>query len=217
MHWLISSGATLLHASWDDLAWGFASASWSYLKWGEVLPDARSEQVISGESISHQASLLVSILVRYSEIDSIRFHAKKALLAFSFMVKEQYLHEDIQAFRQMLLGYLETYASLSGHLLGQLGVVGHTHGEYTQVEVTRDVASLTREELSLLIQLIRQHFGTSLVIETEVGLRDEERLMQEELIEDILEDLKDGGPHRELVGFREAGRVMVFTKNRSTN
>lgn len=184
--------------------------------WGEVLPDTRSVQM-SGESISHHASLLVSILIRYGEVDSIRFCAGKARLAFSFMVKKQYTKEDIQAFKQMLLSYLDAYSNLSGQPIEHLGVVSTTHGEYTQVEVTRDIASLAREELSLIISLIRQHFDTHLVIETEVALRDEERLMQEELIDDILEDVREGGPHRELVGFRESGRVMVFSKDRSTN
>lgn len=184
--------------------------------WGEVLPDSRSVQV-SGESISHHASLLVSILVRYSEIDSIRFCAKKAHLAFSFMVQRYYSQEEIQAFKQVLVSYLDAYTRLTNRVIDYLGVVGTAHGEYTQVEVTRDVASLSQVELSLIITLIRQHFGTHLVVETQVALRDEERQMQEELIDDILEDVREGGAHRELVGFRDAGRVMVFSKDRPAN
>jgi hypothetical protein len=184
--------------------------------WGESLPDSRSV-MLSGESISQHASLLVSILIRYNEIDSIRFRAGKAQLSFSFMVRKHCNEDDIYTFKRMLISYLDTYTHLSGQRVGHLSVVSATLGEYTQIEVTRDVESLTREELSLIISLIRQHFDANLVIEADVALRDDERLLQEELIDDILDDVREGGPRHEIVGFRESGRVMVFTKNRSTN
>jgi hypothetical protein len=184
--------------------------------WGEVLPDSRSV-VLSGESISQHASLLVSLLIRYNEIDSVRFRPGKAQLAFSFMVRQRYAEDDFQAFEQMVSSYLETYSHLSGQRIGHLSVGSITLGEYTQVEVTRDAESLSREELSLIISLIRQHFDTNLVVEAAVALRDDERLLQDELIDDILADVRGEGPRQELVGFRESGRVMVFTKNRSTN
>lgn len=166
-----------------------------------------------GEGISHQASLLVSILVRYPEIGSVRFLAADEHLAFTFMLKGMHNRNRLAQFRQAALAYLDAYTMVTGHTIHHFDVNGIIHNDFTQVEICRDMATVSREELSLLIGLIRTYFGQDLVVEYEEPLRDEDRMLQEELIDDILEDVRAGGLHRELVGFREAGRVMVFNKN----
>jgi hypothetical protein len=147
------------------------------------------------------------------EIGSVRFSASNGRLEFTFMLKGEHSAQSVTSFKQLALNHLEVYAAITGHAIGYFGVSGVVHGDYTQVEIARDVATVSREELSLLIGLIRSQFGQDLVVEHDEPLRDDERVMQEELIDDALEDVSAGGPHRELVGFCDAGRVMVFNKN----
>jgi hypothetical protein len=165
------------------------------------------------EGISHQASLLVSLLVRYPEIGSVKVHAGEGRLSFHIMLSRACTPEEIAAFRHLAIAHLEAYKQVSAREIGYIGVRGTAHANFTQIELTRDIATVSREELSLLVGLIRAHFGQNLIVESDEPLRDDERVYQEEIIDDMLEDVRAAGVHRELVGFREAGKVMVFNRS----
>lgn len=82
------------------------------------------------------------------------------------------------------------------------------------VEISRDVATLTQEEISLIIELARAALGPDLITEGagEEGEFEEELVYQDEMIATMLDDLRESVQQRKLIGFREEGRVLVFNK-----
>ena len=78
--------------------------------------------------------------------------------------------------------------------------------------MTRDVASLSQEELALVIGLMKDTLGDRLVVDHNDGSPDEDLSMQEELIQEMLEDIKEDKLEKNLIAFREEGRVLVFNK-----
>ncbi len=78
-------------------------------------------------------------------------------------------------------------------------------GSVTQIQVTRDVATLTGDEISLLIGLIIDAFDDDLVTDRSEDLEEEEMIVQEEFIANLLVDLKETTQEKRLIGFREGG------------
>ncbi|HHV61830.1 MAG TPA: hypothetical protein GXX51_04215 [Firmicutes bacterium] len=162
---------------------------------------------------ANSVSLLISILVRYPQIVTVNFDPKHKTLKFTFMISEQISDERYAKFKMKLEENIETYAALiqSGKPDIELHMVRFEG--FTSLEVKRDVQTLTQEEISLIIELVVAEFGDQLITERgEDSLLDEEISMQDEIIENMLEDLRESFQERDLIGFREEGRVLVFNK-----
>lgn len=82
-------------------------------------------------------------------------------------------------------------------------------GELTTLEVIRDLASLSLSELNLIVQLVRDYYGDALVQEGPT-MTEEDELEQNLLIENLLMS-SAWRPLERLMGFRENGRVLVFS------
>jgi hypothetical protein len=166
------------------------------------------------EGPSLQATLLISILLRFPEIGSVRFLPENGRIAFTFLLRQAKSNICLATFERSVYAHLDAFSRISASETGFVSVQCKTYGALSVVEVIREVSVFSRQELSLLISLIRDCFGDALVVETSEALRLDEQMVEEELIDDILEDVRVSGPWRELMGFRDAGRVLVFNKNR---
>lgn len=165
----------------------------------------------SGE-LCDSVGLLISILVRYPEIGTVKFNPQNQTLKLSFILSRLFSNDEYQIFTDKLCSSLEAYNFLES----QNDVVIHTaYDQYEQIgvlEVIRDVHTLSRTEISLIIAIIRDHFERIMVIDKNDSLLEEDLLVQEELIENMLEHLKGARYEKNLIGIREDGRVMVFNK-----
>lgn len=170
-------------------------------------------EVPTNEGTSLQATLLVSILLRFPEIGSVRFKASEGLIVFTFMLKEVDAAARLRLFGRTLRSHLDAFARLNAQDIGLMALDTATYGSFSIAELTREVATFSREELSLIISLVRNHFGEALMVEADAAPRMDDAFIDEELIDDILQDVRAGGAGSELVGFRDAGRVLVFSKS----
>ncbi|MHB8927715.1 MAG: hypothetical protein ACYC9Q_08675 [Bacillota bacterium] len=165
-----------------------------------------------GERASNSVSLLISMLVRYPELATINFDPRRQTLKLTFLLTRVLSEEEFRAFQGRLLDSLAAYAWLEG-LEAVTTEVGLTrYGEVSVVEVTRDVRSLSQGEVSLTIDVIRGLFTSALVVDRGESVQEEELAAQEELIEQMLEDLRESRSDKNLIAFREEGRVLVFNK-----
>lgn len=165
-----------------------------------------------GESFSNSMSLIAFLLVRYPEIGSVRFDPEQKTLQFSFMLVKSLLKEEFRVFKDYLLLSLNNITQLQGR---EAGITEVSYAEYdglTFLEITRNVESLTQEEIALVTGIIREFFEDDLLLDQEDTLQEEDTIVQEEMIEHMLEDLKDSRQEKRLIGFREEGRVLVFNR-----
>ncbi len=166
------------------------------------------------DGTANSVSLLISILVRYPEVATVNFVPTGKILKFTFMLSKP-LEEDLwRAFEKRLVESVRGYAALVHGEHPTLEVERHDYGEVSLVEISRDIDTLTQEEISLIIELARTELGPVLVTEGPVvdSALDEELVFQDEMIENMLEDLRESILQRKLIGFREEGRVLVFNK-----
>jgi hypothetical protein len=167
-----------------------------------------------GESFSNSMSLIAFLLVRYPEIGSVRFDPVQKTLQFSFVLVKSIAEEEFMAFKDQLMLSLSNISQLQERDLGQTRMNFAEYDGLTFLEIMRDIDSLNQEEIALIIGVVQQFFEGYLLLDQEESLQEEDEVLQEEMIEHMLEDLKDSRPEKRLIGFREEGRVLVF--NRAT-
>jgi hypothetical protein len=78
------------------------------------------------------------------------------------------------------------------------------------LEIRRDIASFSSDELSLIVKIINNRYGQEVIKDEESEAGEEDLLFQEEMIAHMMEELKETPQEKELIGIREEGRVMIF-------
>jgi hypothetical protein len=161
---------------------------------------------------SDSIGLLISILVRYPEVGTINFDPKQQDLKFTFIFSRVLDEKELANFKSELVQVVETYNYLEGKEISIADVNHQFCDNFTMLEVRRDVNTLTQDEIALIIDLVDRCFKQNLVADQNEYMMEEDLIMQEELIEHMLENLKSASPERNLIAFREEGRVLVFNK-----
>ncbi|MDI7246875.1 MAG: hypothetical protein QME92_05315 [Bacillota bacterium] len=166
------------------------------------------------DGTANSVSLLISILVRYPEIATVKFVPEGKVLKFTFMGSRPVSEDVWMAFQDGLRERVQAYAALVHGMSPTLQVERRDYAEVSLIEISRDASTLTQEEISLIIEYARAELGSSLITEDLAAedAFDEDLVFQDEMIENMLEDLKETIQHRNLIGFREDGRVLVFNK-----
>jgi hypothetical protein len=164
------------------------------------------------EQLTNSIGLLISILVRYPEVATIKFEPKLQTLSFTFLLRalpDLAARTELEA---LMRDSLAAYQSLEQISMETLTLSLSADEDVGLLEITRDVASLTQGELALIVDLIVDRFGDALIVDDgDSGLEDD-YYAQDELIRTMLADLQDGQPERNLIAFRDGGRVLVYNK-----
>jgi len=165
------------------------------------------------QQVSDGINLLISMLVRYPEIGTINFDPEADSLKLTFMIAGLPPIPDFEAAKQLLIHSISAYHLLEGITDSRIAVELSSYDQVAMVTVRRDVHTMSRGEISLTIKLLRDRFADRLVADRNDTMLEEELLLQEEVIEDMLENMrkKDYDNHS-LIGIREDGRVFVFNK-----
>jgi len=165
-----------------------------------------------GGEVSDSIGLLISILVRFPEVGTINYEPQDQVLRFTFMLDQPLTKEAIRQFEEKFRKSLEIFNFLEDRVPEVINLKYTQYDQLMALEVQRDVTSLSRNEIGLIIALVRESFEASLVSENNDSIMEEELLLQEELIDHMLESVRGTVPQRQLIAFREEGRVMVFNK-----
>lgn len=164
------------------------------------------------DQVTDGVGLLISLLVRYPEVATINFDPEQQILKFKFIVLKTVLEEEMKSLKQQMLDCIEVFNKLQGKTV-RFSTVDHQYFDsYTMIEINRDVETLVREEIDLIAALFRQNLENSLVKDDSSGFYEEDIIIQEEIIDHMLEIVKDCAVEKKLFAFREEGKVLVFNK-----
>ncbi len=161
------------------------------------------------EFASDGVNLLVSLLVRYPEIASLTFEPRRNSITMKFLfvqladeeiLRVNFLEESLAAFYELV----KVRPMLCNIQL-------EVEGKLTVLNVERDVATISKSEIVLLVTILREQIQGLLVSDI-VEQQIEEAGFHEELIENMLNSIKSNYGGQGLVGIREEGRVLVFNK-----
>ncbi|NPV72094.1 MAG: hypothetical protein HPY55_15925 [Firmicutes bacterium] len=161
---------------------------------------------------SKGVGLLISVLVRYPELSSVNFDPHDKAIKFSFILTKPLDDEGFGRLKARVRMSVEAYGEFKGRNPAAVDVSRTDFGDITVLEVCRDVDTLTQEEISLVIEIVREMFGGLLAADRNDNIMEEDLLVQEEIIDEMLQDVKDCRQDRNIIAFREEGRVVVFNK-----
>jgi hypothetical protein len=157
-------------------------------------------------------SLFVSILVRYPEVASVTYRRESHCLRLSVLVRSGLPEERVAALRERIGKSIQAYVRLVDRETRVFDLAVKARQGVSVVEMWRDIDSLTQNELSLILTVVREFFGDELVVDSLPHVESEDLAVQEELIEEMLDDLRDFRQQPNLIAFREEGRVLVFNQ-----
>lgn len=165
------------------------------------------------DRISRSVSVLVSMLVRYPEVGTVKYEPRQQTIRMGLVITGAMTDADWNRTEQDLFDTLDVYHLLEQRQPSVLDVAMESYGELTSIAITRDVATFSPEEIYTIVEFFKERFAGRLVTEgVEWPANEDEMIAQDELIEDLVADLEENRSSRNLIAIREDGRVMVFRK-----
>ncbi|HHY38160.1 MAG TPA: hypothetical protein GX507_04445 [Clostridia bacterium] len=162
--------------------------------------------------MSRGVGLLISMLVRYPELSRINYNPDAHTIRFSFLVDRFLPKKEFEEIYRSVRISIEAYHGLSGHNVQVFEMTVESFDDVSVIYVTRDTHSLSQEEITLVVELLRGRLGDHLMADFGGSFAEEEIVVQEELIQQMLNDLEDSAYEKNLVAFRDGGKVLVFNK-----
>lgn len=162
--------------------------------------------------VNGSISLLVSMLLRYPELSSLNYDSKTKSLHLTYLTSSQLSEEQIHHLKEVLVENLDAYMNLTGNGMDTFTIEVTLAGNVSFIEITRDVKTLSKGEISLLTGLLHRELETTLISDNNEDLLTEELTLQEEIIEELLEFLRDVPHNQNVIAFRDNGKVLAFNK-----
>ncbi|HTU70140.1 MAG TPA: hypothetical protein VMF11_07435 [Candidatus Baltobacteraceae bacterium] len=156
-------------------------------------------------------SLVCALLVRFPELASIRSMPAEGSVRLTFAVRARLDKRAQAALGEAVEDHVNGYLLLAKDEAHTLRVECEGDRSTTFVHVTRDTESFSKDELELLVSLLRERFADALVHNPppEDHL-DADPAAQDEAAVYAIEALRDPTQSKSLVGFREEARVLVY-------
>lgn len=139
-------------------------------------------------------------------------------MEFGFLIQGRVGNKAFSKLSSKLKEALETYSLLKWTSPKKVNMKVSNGDHISVVEIERDVETLDRDEISLITALVSEHFGDRVMTEALDGGRvsqvvpQEEQMMQEEIIEETLDNIRQAKTRRGFVAMRDNGQVVVFNK-----
>lgn len=155
----------------------------------------------------NQIDLLVSILVRFPQIGTVHYEPETKTLRLVFLLKDT--QKEFHGFAQRFESHLAVFHHLKQENVTVASLRKIESGSLTIIEVVRDLASISLDELNLIAELVSGYYGDTVVREGPT-MAEEDEVEQNAVIESLLMSVS-WRPLERLTGFRENGRVLVFS------
>lgn len=166
----------------------------------------------SGKEVNDSVGLLITILVRYPEIAKINYEPDNQLIKMSFLIKNDVQEETLKRFISGLKESIITFNYIEQVTNIIVDATFTINDDYINIELFRDIDTLTVNEINLITQLLQLSFANNIIADNNEVFFEDELQWQEELITDMLENLKDSLPAKKLLAYRDEGKVRVFDK-----
>lgn len=154
---------------------------------------------------------LISLLLHFPEMLRVGYDSRYQVLRIS-LYSDGATRQSFQAIRGQLKEALKAFFRLERRRPERWHLTYRSLGRPSVLEITRDVASLTWEEIILIFEVLRLGMGDQLLTEPDEASLGDGFEAPEPVIEEMLNHLRRDEEVRNLLAWREAGRLLVFHK-----
>ena len=162
--------------------------------------------------ISDSIGLLISILLCYPSICSVKYLTDDYAMRFTVLIKKPLGDAEFEAMAEKLRLGIEVLGQLNRRPVEKCDLHKAVYNDTTVLEIDCSMNDLTREMIALINEIILSEFSDTVLIENKEVMYEEDIQFQEMIIDNMLESVRSSAPHKSLIGFREEGKVMVFNK-----
>lgn len=166
----------------------------------------------NNDQISDGVNLLISVLIRHPEIGTVSFIPHNHCLQLKFMLSAIPSAIEFSTLKKLLMDSITAYNMLEGLPVEISEIELNPYEQVAMLSIIRDFKSISKNEISLLVALLQENLKNYLITDPNSSLVEEDLLLQEEVIEDMLENIKNHHILHPLIGIRENGRVLIFNK-----
>lgn len=167
------------------------------------------------ERLVEYVNLFISILICFPEVGKICYHRDSDVLCFTFMLKEISTVADPTIRLEKIETGVEKYLCLNHRNPFEFQMISKEIGDYLIVEVQRDMDSVTRDEVTFLIELFRLQFMENIMVEKMDSAFEDDQWYYEEGEHQRLNSrritMDEKSIGNQIVVCREAGKVLVFS------
>ena len=150
--------------------------------------------------------LVASLLLCFPEMGKVTLDSKDEGVWLDFTLKGVPTEERMQAADKLITDSLRFYHEIEGISGAKLAF----YYEKRALHIFRDIGSLSRAEIGILVTLIKDNFGDLLLTDAFSDIDEDVLYNQSEMIDHRIRFLRENHIRENMVGIREEGRVMVY-------
>ena len=170
----------------------------------------------NNEEIVDYVNLFVSVLICFPEVGKIRYDRDDGTLYLSFMLKDISSVINMDDKLEKISTAVKKYHQLEKTKQYDFSTLSRRVGDYMVIEARRDISSVTRMEITFLIELFRLEFMSNIMVEKmESAFEDDYQWYYEEGAQNRINDkrmsIDEKSIGNQIVVCREAGKVLVFS------
>ena len=159
------------------------------------------------------SNMLAAILVVYPVVSTVSYEPEDGTIQLSFAMKGSPAQESFEEFAQQMVDSVEAYHQLEGFYNARIEMYMEGIGETFFFHLKRDLATLSRGELSILTTLVEERFSEDIIFDSSQESSDLDFILaQEDRLDQMLSVARQMHIPDRLVGIREHERVVVYTR-----
>ena len=162
--------------------------------------------VTPSEAAMDGVQLVASLLMCFPEMAKVTLDSEDSGVWLDFTLKDVPSEERMKKADRMITDSMRLYHELEGFSSAKLAFF-YAKGA---LRIFRDIDSLSRAELDILVSVIRDNFDDLLLADTVNNIDEDVLFNQSEMIDHRIRFLRKNHIHENMVGIREEGRVMVY-------
>lgn len=169
----------------------------------------KKKTATTSEITMDSVQLIASVLYCFPELAKVKLEEETSSVILGFCVNTEPAEELLAKAKQTIYDGLAVY-----HLLDKDGDWAFNFYYHEMVVyIVRDIGSMSRQEINLIVTMMRDVMGSILEIDDNSGADEDIISTQTDMIDHRLVFLRENRVRHNMQGVREDGRVMIFDKN----
>lgn len=155
--------------------------------------------------------LLISMLIRYPEVSSVRYEPETQSLFFSFFLQGQLdLTKQSECIQELTTSF-EICADIDRRFPAMGKVCFSPLEGLTLVTYQQAINQVKTSEIRLLTTIVQNHFSHQVALDP-LAVEEVDLEMQEDLIDRLLDHRDILTEEKQIVAYRDGGKVFVYNR-----